>query len=237
MVCLVTGASRGIGRAIAQQFLKDGHRVIGTSKTMQNLFEAPNLTWRYLDLDRPSEVEDFCLSFGSEFSIDVLVNNAGINIIESFQEISTESLGEILQVNLSSALLIMKSAASFMADRKCGSIVNISSIWSEIGKPGRLGYSASKAGLVGATRVLALEMAPYGVTVNAVSPGFTDTELTRFTLSQAELDLLASKIPAGRLALPEEIAEVVSFLASEKNTYLTGQNVIVDGGFTVASGL
>jgi 3-oxoacyl-[acyl-carrier protein] reductase len=119
-----------------------------------------------------------------------------------------------------------------MMERRYGRIVNISSIWSVVSKPRRITYSASKSGLNGLTRTLAVELAPHNILVNAVAPGFVLTEMTRQNNTEADLDAICRTIPAQRLAQPEEIAEVVAFLCSEANSYLTGQTLLVDGGFT-----
>jgi 3-oxoacyl-[acyl-carrier protein] reductase len=137
-----------------------------------------------------------------------------------------------MAINLRAPLLLSQAVAAGMRERGWGRIVNVASIWSVITKPGRAMYTAAKAGLAGLTRTLAVELAPSGVLVNTVSPGFTRTELTAATLSPQDAASLAGQVPAGRFAEPAEIAQVVLFLASPANTYLTGQNIVVDGGFT-----
>jgi 3-oxoacyl-[acyl-carrier protein] reductase len=163
--------------------------------------------------------------------IDVLVNNAGINRIATLDTLSDEDYDAVLAVNLHAPFRCCRTVAPRMAAAGYGRILNVASIWSVVSKTGRSAYATAKTGLVGLTRTLAAEVASRNVMVNALSPGFTLTELTRSTLSAAEMETLAAQIPARRFALPEEIARVALFLTSEANSYMTGQNVVVDGGF------
>lgn len=234
MVYIVTGADKGIGRAIAKELLEQEEDVIGTSRPGSKRFNAANLSWFDLELDSPSSLSLFISKMSSLSEINGLVNNAGINVIEGTLELSDENLRKILEVNLSSQISLISKLSQKLIVNHGGRIVNISSIWSQVGKPGRVAYAASKAGLAGATRVLALDLAPYGVLVNSVSPGFTETELTRTTMSGTEILEIEKQIPLGRLAQPDEIARLVYFLISRHNTYITGQNITIDGGFTIA---
>jgi 3-oxoacyl-[acyl-carrier protein] reductase len=139
---------------------------------------------------------------------------------------------DTLQINLVAPLRLVRGLVAGMMARRYGRIVNISSIWSVVSKPHRITYAASKSGLNGLTRTLAVELAPHNILVNAVAPGYVLTEMTRQNNTEADLEAIRRTIPAQRLAGPDEIAEVVAFLCSEANSYLTGQTLLVDGGFT-----
>jgi 3-oxoacyl-[acyl-carrier protein] reductase len=165
--------------------------------------------------------------------VDILVNNAGVNRIAPYEAVTDDSLQETLQVNLIAPMRLARALAPRMAARAYGRIVNISSIWSVVSKGGRLPYSMSKSGLNGMTRTLAVEVAPFNVLVNGVAPGFVNTELTKQNNTEQDLTAIRCTIAMRRLAEPEEIAEVVSFLCSERNSYITGQTIVVDGGFSI----
>jgi 3-oxoacyl-[acyl-carrier protein] reductase len=214
---LVTGSSRGIGKAIAQQLVEDGINVI-----------TP--THHEMDLASNESIDQYLDSLSC--NIDILVNNAGINQIESFQNLSDSALLDTMQINLIAPLRIARGVVTGMMDRKFGRIVNIGSIWSLVSKPGRLAYSVSKDGLNGFTRALAVEVASFNVLVNTVSPGFVNTDLTRQNNTPQEIEEICKKIPMGRLAETQEIARFVSFLCSDANSYITGQCLVMDGGFT-----
>ena len=217
LTALVTGASRGIGAAIAEKFLQEGLTVLAPPRNELDLTSNSSIEYFIKNLVRP---------------VDILVNNAGINILSDIQEVSDRDIQDTLQVNLVAPMKLIKGIASQMMTRRYGRIVNISSVWSIVSKKRRLTYSASKAGLNGLTRTLAIELAPYNILVNSVAPGFVNTELTRQNNSEQEIRAISDTIPLQRLAEPEEIAEVVFFLCSEHNTYITGQLITVDGGFT-----
>lgn len=164
--------------------------------------------------------------------MDVVVNNAGINPLALATDVTDRDLDDTLQVNLTGPLHILRRLIPQMKQRRYGRIVNISSIWSVISKPMRLSYSVSKSGINALTRSLALELAPFDVLINAVAPGFVNTDLTRQNNPPQELRAIARSIPIGRLAEPAEIAELVAFLCSERNTYVTGQTILIDGGYS-----
>lgn len=214
----VTGGSRGIGKAIADRFRLDGHEVW-----------AP--TRQELDISDPDQVQGFLVKH--PLDVDVLVHCAGINLLASVKEITQDNWRQIIDTNLTSALLFTQSAAPYMASRGWGRITFISSIYSFLTRAGRGAYGASKAGLNSLARTVALEYADQGVLVNAICPGFVDTDLTRQNNPPDRIQEIIASIPLGRLAAEPEIAEVVAFLCSDRNTYLTGQSLAVDGGFSL----
>ncbi|MEQ8225712.1 MAG: SDR family oxidoreductase, partial [Candidatus Eremiobacterota bacterium] len=161
-----------------------------------------------------------------------LVNNAGINNLGYSYDFSDEDLDKIINTNLISCLYIIRKILPGMINRNYGRIVNISSIWSVVSKPRRYLYSVSKSGINAMTRSLAVEVSKKNILVNSVAPGFVKTELTVRNNTKKEISDIEKSIPIGRLAKPEEIAELVSFLVSEKNSYITGQTIVIDGGYT-----
>ncbi len=216
-IALITGAARGIGNAIAQLFMEQGALVL-----------AP--TRQEFDLSCNDSIDRYCSHIDQP--VDIVVNNAGINILAAADEFSDTELADMMQVNLLAPMRLLRALSPVMAQRGYGRIVNISSIWSGLSKPRRFLYSTTKAGVNGMTRALAVELASSGILVNAVAPGFVNTELTKQNNSEEAIDQISASIPVGRLAEPKEIAEVVAFLCSEHNSYLTGQTIYVDGGFT-----
>ncbi len=215
---LITGASRGIGKAIREAFEAGGIAVLAPSRTEMELTDARSIA-AYLEglADR---------------QVDILVNNAGIAPLGGVAELTDEDIRSTLAINLEAPLKLMRFLVPRMADRGWGRVVNISTIWSEVSKSRRIIYGSSKAGLSTATRAIAVEVGKQGVLVNAVAPGYTDTGLTRKNNPPEVIAAIESTIPQGRLAQPEEIAELVLFLCSDRNTYITGQNICIDGGYT-----
>ncbi len=214
---LITGASRGIGLAIATLFKEEGIKVLAPTRGEMNLMSDKSIDDYLGQLDEP---------------VDILVNNAGINILGTTSQITDPDLDAMIRTNLLAPLRLIKGVVPGMEHRRHGRIVNISSIWSAISKKGRVLYSTTKSGLNGMTRSMALELAQHGILINSVAPGYVNTELTRQNNSEEELQAIAETSPLGRLAEPGEIAQLVYFLCSEKNSYITGQTLFIDGGFT-----
>lgn len=233
---VITGASRGIGAAISRRFLQGGYQVIGsqTSTKEGGPFFDEKMQWLELDLTDAESVDSFC-EFALELSsIDVLVLNAGTNVLGLASEFEPHVFDRLMSLNVRGHLEILSRLTPLLLTSESPRVVGLSSIWSTVGKAQRGNYSASKAALVAALRVAAIELGESGVLVNTVSPGFTRTELTEKTMTEKDLLDAQAKIPLGRIAETREIAEVVHFLGSESNTYLTGQNIVVDGGYTSA---
>ena len=231
----VTGASRGIGSAIAQELKQQGLRVIGTATdgNRPELQSCPFVDeWWSVDFSKDEQTQEFCGKLEQVPNLGAFVNNAGINVIKPQEEVTTGDFEIIERVNLRAPYFAACAAAVNMAANGGGRIVNITSIWSVISKEWRTLYSTTKTGLVGMTRSMSVEWAARGVLVNAVSPGFVMTDLTKASLSPEQCEEMKKRIPIGSFAEPEEIARVVAFLCSPANTYLTGQNIVVDGSFT-----
>jgi NAD(P)-dependent dehydrogenase (short-subunit alcohol dehydrogenase family) len=213
---LITGASRGIGAAIAARLQGEGIRVLSPLSKALDLLSSVSID-RYLStLTQP---------------IDILINNAGINRLGSIDEISSTDFEDVIQINLLGHFRLTQGLVKGMKARRYGRIVNISSIWSLVSRERRMAYSSTKAAINGLTRAQALELAPYNILVNALAPGYVNTDLTKKNNTSAELEAIATQIPLGRLAEPSEIAECVAFLCSPKNSYITGQVIAIDGGY------
>jgi 3-oxoacyl-[acyl-carrier protein] reductase len=220
---LVTGGTRGIGLAIATALREAGAKVIVTGSSGRDGLKV--------DFKDEKATERFAETIVSE-NIDILINNAGINKIDAVGDIKTEDWDAIHAVNLRAPFVLMRALAPAMAKRGYGRIVNISSVFGHVSKSQRASYSSSKHGLLGLTQAAALDYAQSGILVNALAPGFIDTELTRTVLTPAQIKDMVAAVPLGRLGTPEEIATVALFLASSSNTFITGQSIVADGGFT-----
>jgi 3-oxoacyl-[acyl-carrier protein] reductase len=164
--------------------------------------------------------------------VDVLVNSAGVNVLGMSGDVQSEGFKNILQVNLVAPLNLVVGVAQSMKKKRYGRILNLSSRWSLVTREHRVSYSASKAALNGLTRSLAIELAPCGVLVNALAPGYVNTEMTYKNNSPQEISDFTFRIPLGRMGTAEELAEVAAFLCSKRNSYMTGQVIVVDGGYT-----
>lgn len=219
---LITGGATGIGKATAQLFLDNGYDVYITyNKTLPN-FEG--VTAIKCDL---SNIEDIKNLFSNFNSLDVLVNNAGVSIIKMINDITEEDYNYLMDVNSKAVYFCSKEAVSLMVKNHSGAIINISSMWGEVGASCETLYSMSKAGVIGLTKALAKELAPSGVTVNCVSPGIIDTRMNaEFTKEE-----LAEEVPLERLGEPLDIAKAVLFFA--QNNYITGQDLSVSGGIII----
>lgn len=213
---LLTGASRGIGKSIAD--------LLGARTDIELVTPSRS----ECDLSNENSVEDF---LANTQPFDLIVNNAGINIIKKVTEILDEEITLLNRVNLESPLKIIRHSVKHMQENQFGRIVNIGSIWSVRSKEYRTLYSGSKFGLAGYTKALSHELGADNILVNTVCPGFIDTELTRASLSDDERRALTEQVPLKRLGKPQEVAEFVEFLLF-KNSFITGQSLVIDGGFT-----
>ena len=229
-LALVTGATRGLGQAIALRLLGDGARVIGTGTKPRGTAPA-GCEYRAVDFSDAGATAAFAEEAGGT-GIDILVNNAGTTKISDFAEIAPDDFTRIQQVNVMAPFMLSRAVVPGMKERGWGRIVNIASLFSVISKEGRASYSASKAALDGMTAALSAEVAQFGILANCVSPGFIETDMTRNSLGRAGMDELATQVPARRLGTPQEIAALVAWLAGPENTYISGQNIAIDGGFT-----
>jgi len=233
-VVLITGGTRGIGKQLANDFKDLGADLILTgtdSNKISDLNKGGFAKYFCVDFLNKESVIEFIEKLNEYSKIDVCVNNAGINRIDYLWDIKEQDWDDLLCVNLKAPFIVSQAVAKLMKKNNCGKIINISSIAGVVSRDKRGVYTSSKAGLIGLTRAMAVELAPYGILVNSVSPGFTWTDLTESMVTKEEVDLLSSRVPLGRFATPDEISKVVLFLASELNTFIVGQNIIVDGGY------
>lgn len=241
-VALVTGASRGIGRAIAEQLAADGYVVVGTATTEAGAaaigeylrdggFEGCGMT---LDVADQAAVEDVVKGISAQFGAPlVLVNNAGITRDNILMRMKAEEWQAVIDTNLSAVYRVSKACLRGMTKARWGRIVNITSVVGAMGNAGQSNYAASKAGVEGFSRALARELGSRAVTVNCVAPGFIDTDMTR-ALSEEQRDAMLGQIPLARLGDAREIGALVGFLCAEHAGYITGETIHINGGMNMA---
>ena len=225
---LVTGGTKGIGKKLVEDFRYCNAEVWYTGRSEPEEFTQG---YRAVDLTDPDATQEF-IKWVEYMNFDVVINNAGTNKIGPMTDYDPEDYERIINLNLTSCFKIMQAAARTMKMHGYGRIVNITSISSEISMPLRSAYCSSKFGLVGLTKACAVEMAEHNVLINSVGPGVTETELTVNVLGREKMDEIAQGVPQKRLGNVRDISNVVLFMASELNTYMVGQNIIVDGGYT-----
>ena len=237
-VALVTGASRGIGKAIAQALARDGAIVVGTATTDEGaaaiggyLKEAGNSgAGMRLDFNEPNGPEGTISAIQQRYGdVAILVNNAGITRDNLLLRMKDDDWDAIIDTNLKSVYRLSKAVLRGMMKARYGRIINIGSVVAASGNAGQTNYSAAKAALIGFTKSLAQEVGSRNITVNCVAPGFIDTDMTR-ALAEAQRDKLIERIPLGRLGVPEDVAQAVAFLASAGAGYITGATLHVNGG-------
>ncbi|MFM1927423.1 MAG: beta-ketoacyl-ACP reductase [Pseudomonadota bacterium] len=241
-VALVTGASRGIGQAIAEGLAQAGHRVVGTATTddgakaisAQALAKGLTIHGERLQVNEPGAIEAIVAKVSADHgSLDILVNNAGITRDNLAMRMKDEEWDAVIETNLSSVFRLCRAVLRPMMKARWGRIINITSVVGEIGNAGQANYAAAKAGVAGMTRALAREVGSRGITVNAVAPGFIDTDMTR-GLSPEQVAALTAQIPLQRLGNVIDISSSVVFLASEGAGYITGETLSVNGGMAMS---
>ena len=215
---LLTGASRGIGKAIAER-LRIEYDILAPSR-------------RELDLSNDTSIREFSVNIRKR-NVDILINNAGINYPQWIDETTEENIQETFQVNLIAPIKLVRAVVPNMKIRRWGRIVNVSSAFGIVARGKQVLYTATKHGIIGATKSLALELAKDNILVNAICPGFANTDLVVSKNTQEKIAKLLEDVPLKRLIEPNEIAELIAFLVSEKNTAITGACIVIDAGFTI----
>lgn len=236
---LITGASGGIGYATALKLYNEGYFIIAqynkNADAIEKLYREVdgNLLAVQADLSQSDGVKNFVQTVKKSFKqVDLIVNNAGAGLYKLITQTTEDEWDKLFALNMKSTFLITNAFLPEMIDNKSGKIVNVSSVWGQVGASMEVCYSASKASLIGYTKALAKELAPSNINVNCVCPGVIDTPInSRFSAS--EMQDLAQETPLGRIGKAEEVAELIAFLASEKSDFITGQVITCDGGFTL----
>ncbi len=242
-VCLVTGASRGIGRGIALELAELGYTVVGTATTETGVSAYETLLAEnkgkghgvVLDVTKPEMVQEVVAAVTKDFgAITILINNAGVTRDNLLLRMKEAEWDECIDANLRSVFTVSKCCLRGMTKARYGRIINISSVVGATGNAGQSNYAATKAGIIGFTKSLALEVASRSITVNAVAPGFIQTDMTA-ELTEEQKNRLLQAIPQGRLGHPSDVAKAVGFLASDAASYITGQVLHVNGGMYMSS--
>ena len=231
---LITGATGGIGHSLVKKFHQLGSTILATGTNVDKLDklkdEFKNINIKAFKLDQHSEIEKFIDSCHDELNgIDVLINNAGITLDNLSIRLADENWKKVIDINLTSTFLMCKQAIKKMLKKKQGKIINITSIVAHTGNAGQANYAASKAGIIGFSKSLAIEYAKKNINVNCISPGFIKTDMTD-KINEEFKKMLISKIPNGSLGKGEDVANSAAFLASNMSDYITGETIHVNGG-------
>ena len=235
-IILITGANRGIGHNILKKIATCGYTVIGTSRSkdgadmITDAIKDSNGKGVVMDVTNQDSINTSVNQIKEDYGVIYgLVNNAGITNDNLLMRMSDEQWNSVIETNLTSLYRVTKSVVKDMMKARAGRIVNIGSIVGQMGNAGQSNYSATKSGLLGFTKSLARELSSRNINVNAVSPGFIDTDMTK-ALSDDQIESLTKNIPLGRIASPDEVSSVVAFLLSDDSSYITGENINVNGG-------
>jgi 3-oxoacyl-[acyl-carrier protein] reductase len=231
---LITGATGGIGFSLVKKFTEMNASILATGTNLEKLDNLkkkfPNIKVVQFKLDQHSKIEGFVeKSFTDLGGLDVLINNAGITMDNISLRLTEENWNKVIDINLTSTFLMCKFGIKKMIKQKSGRIINITSIVGHTGNAGQANYSASKAGIIGFSKSLAIEYAKKGININCVSPGFIKTEMTE-KINEEFKKILISKIPSGELGTGEDVSNSVAFLASDLAKYITGETIHVNGG-------
>ena len=231
---LITGASGGIGNELVKKFVSLGANILGSGTKTEKLElikkQYPNIKVKKFDIGNHSGIEEFIDSVSLELGgLDVLINNAGINLDNLSIRMKVEEWKKVIDINLTSTFLLSKYAIKKMLKNRFGRIVNITSVVGHVGNLGQPNYSASKAGIIGMSKSLAIEYAKKNITVNCVSPGFIVSDMTLGIADKVKL-YLTSRIPMGKFGTGEDVSNCVAFLSSEQASYVTGETIHVNGG-------
>ena len=231
---LITGASGGIGKELVRKFVSLGGNVLGSGTKIEKLDllkkQYPNIKVKKFDMAEDSKIKDFIDSVTLELGrLDILINNAGINMDNLSLRMKDEEWKKVININLTSTFLLSKHAIKQMLKNKFGRIVNITSVVGHTGNLGQSNYSASKSGIIGMSKSLAIEYAKKNITVNCVSPGFIASDMTMNIAEKVKL-YLTSRIPMGKLGTGEDVSNCVAFLSSLEASYITGETIHVNGG-------
>jgi len=235
-IILITGANRGIGHNILKKISNNGYTVIGTSRSesglenISNTLENTNGEGMIMDVTNQESIDQAVSNIKEKYGVIYgLVNNAGITQDNLLMRMTDKEWSSVIDTNLTSLYRVTKSVVKDMMKARIGRIINIGSIVGLMGNAGQSNYSATKAGLLGFTKSLARELSSRNINVNSVSPGFIETDMTK-ALSSDQIEALTKNIPLGRIASPEEVSNVINFLLSDDSSYITGENINVNGG-------
>ncbi len=235
---LITGATGGIGGSLVQKFISLNGNVLGTGTKVEKLNllkkQNPSIKIHKFDISNHSKIEEFIETVSNELGgLDILINNAGVNVDNLSLRMKDEEWKKVIDINLTSTFLLSKYAIKKMLKNKFGRIVNITSIVAHSGNLGQSNYSASKAGIIGMSKSLAIEYAKKNITINCVSPGFIVSEMTE-NLPDKVKEYLTSRIPMARLGNGEDVSNCAAFLSSDSSSYVTGETIHVNGGMYMA---
>ena len=236
-IIIITGSTRGIGKKIAEDLFSLGATLILTGTNKKEVMELnnlkrPNVRYYYLDNLKKKSVDSFLEDISDLDLIHGLVNNAGINRLNFVQNVNLSDWNDMISVNLTTPFRLIKAVSAKMISNNYGRILNIASIFSVISKEKRVAYSSTKFGLNGLTIGTSNDVSKYNILCNSLSPGFVMTDLTKKNLSEKEIKELSSQIPIKKFGTTSDVSNVAVFLLSDLNQYITGQNIIVDGGYT-----